>query len=55
MPFLLEADDAAERIVRGLQRRKKEIHFPARLSWPMKAMRILPSRVYDLFMNTMRR
>jgi len=54
MPFLLEADDAAERIVRGLQRRKKEIHFPARLSWPMKAMRILPSRVYDLFMNTMR-
>ena len=28
MPFLVEADDAAERIVRGLERGKHEIHFP---------------------------
>ena len=39
MPFLLEASDAAERIVRGLERGKKEIHFPAALSWPMKMLR----------------
>jgi short-subunit dehydrogenase len=51
MPFMLEADDAAERIVRGLERRKKEIHFPARLSWPMKVMRVLPYPVYERLMR----
>ena len=46
MPFLVEADDAAERIVRGLERRKREIHFPAPLSWTMKFMRLLPASLY---------
>jgi short-subunit dehydrogenase len=46
MPFLVEADDAAERIVRGLERRKREIHFPAPLSWTVKAMRLLPDSIY---------
>ena len=47
MPFLVEADEAAERIVRGLARRKKEIHFPAPLSWTMKLLRILPAGLYE--------
>ena len=38
MPFLVEVDDAAERIVRGLERRKHEIHFPAPLSWTVKLL-----------------
>jgi len=46
MPFLLEADDAAERIVRGLERGKMEIHFPAPLSWTMKLLRIVPYALY---------
>jgi short-subunit dehydrogenase len=46
MPFLVEADDAAERIVRGLERRKREIHFPAPLSWTVKLLRLLPDSVY---------
>jgi short-subunit dehydrogenase len=51
MPFLLEASDAAERIVRGLERGKKEIHFPAQLSWTMKMLRILPYPVYERIMT----
>ena len=46
MPFLVEADDAAERIVRGLERGKREIHFPAPLSWTMKFLRLLPGSIY---------
>lgn len=51
MPFLLEASDAAERIVRGLERGKKEIHFPAPLSWAMKMLRIAPYPVYERIMT----
>ena len=46
MPFLLEAPDAADRIVRGLRRRRREIHFPRRMSWIMKTMRVLPFSLY---------
>jgi short-subunit dehydrogenase len=46
MPFLVEAEDAAERIVRGLERRKGEIHFPAPLSWTVKLLRMLPDSIY---------
>ncbi len=46
MPFLMEADEAARRIVRALPRRSFEIAFP----WPMvmglKLLRILPNRAY---------
>lgn len=46
MPFLIDGDDAAEAIVSGMRRRKKEIHFPAAFSWIMKIMRILPFPLY---------
>jgi short-subunit dehydrogenase len=46
MPFLVEAADAAERIVRGLEQNAREIHFPAPLSWTMKLLRILPYGLY---------
>jgi short-subunit dehydrogenase len=46
MPFVIEADDAAERIVRGLERKKGEIHFPAPLSWTVKLLRMLPDSIY---------
>lgn len=42
MPFLLEPDDAARRIVSGLARGRFEIAFPWQLAVPMKLLRILP-------------
>lgn len=47
MPFIIPADRAAELIVRGLERDKKEIHFPAVFSWLLKFLRVLPYPVYE--------
>lgn len=52
MPFMIGADDAARRIIRGLERRKFEIVFPWRMMLAMKLMRILPYPVF--FMITRR-
>ena len=46
MPFLVEVDDAADRIVRGLERGKDEIVFPAPLAWTIKLLGLLPNRLY---------
>lgn len=42
MPFILEPDDAAERIVKGLDGGRFEIAFPRRLIWPLKLLAALP-------------
>jgi short-subunit dehydrogenase len=55
MPFLVEVDDAAERIVRGLERGKKEIHFPAPMSWAAKVLRVLPYPIYERLILTLQR
>jgi hypothetical protein len=47
MPAMIEADTAARIIVGGLRRDKKEIHFPIRLSWTLKVMRVVPFPVYE--------
>jgi NAD(P)-dependent dehydrogenase (short-subunit alcohol dehydrogenase family) len=46
MPFLMEADDAAERIVRGLETRRFEIVFPRRFAWLLKLAGLLPDALY---------
>ena len=46
MPFRIEADDAARRIVDGIETKKPEIHFPRRLSLLFKLLTLLPSRLY---------
>ena len=46
MPFLMEVDDAAARIVRGLEGNGFEITFPRRFTWLLKLMRIMPYAVY---------
>ena len=46
MPFRIEASEAAEIILRGIEQVKKEVHFPWQFSWLMKCMRIIPFSWY---------
>ncbi|HJP04958.1 MAG: SDR family NAD(P)-dependent oxidoreductase [Gammaproteobacteria bacterium] len=46
MPFLMEVEDAATRIVKGLEGDRFEITFPRRFTWLLKLLRILPYAVY---------
>lgn len=46
MPFLMQVDKAAERIVRGLRSRRFEIAFPRRFAWLLKLNAVLPAPVY---------
>jgi len=46
MPFIIDADVAARRILRGLESDRFEIHFPWRLSWQLKLLRCLPYRLF---------
>lgn len=42
MPFIIDADEAARRIVAGLERGDLHIAFPRRLHWALKLMAALP-------------
>lgn len=42
MPFMLEADEAAARIVKGLESSQFDIHFPSRFTRILKAISLLP-------------
>ncbi len=53
MPFRIEAEEAARRIVDGIERRQPEIHFPKRFSLPFKLLTLLPSRLYMRLLSTM--
>ncbi|MBD19475.1 MAG: oxidoreductase [Rhodospirillaceae bacterium] len=46
MPFLIDAEDAACRIVDGLERKKFEIAFPKRFAFLLKIASFLPYRLY---------
>lgn len=46
MPFLMEPEDAAKRIWRGLHRDAFEIAFPKRFVWQLKILQILPAPLY---------
>lgn len=46
MPAMISADEAARRIVSGLEHGLFEIHFPHRFSRMLKLLRILPYRLY---------
>ena len=55
MPFLVSAEDAAERIVSGLARGKNEIAFPKRFTWMLKALGALPQPLIDRMSASMAR
>lgn len=46
MPFLLDVNPAATRIIAGLRSGAFETAFPRRLVLPLKILRLLPNRVY---------
>ncbi len=46
MPFLVSAEEAARQIVAGLERGDFEIHFPRAFSRMLKAINLLPHRLY---------
>jgi len=46
MPFLIGAEDAAQRILRALPSKRFEIAFPWQMIFIMKIMRMLPNRLY---------
>ncbi len=49
MPFLLEADEAARRILRGIEKGKKVIRFPWPLALVVSVYNLLPVGLYDRF------
>ena len=51
MPFLLTTEDAATRMIRGINKRKKYLHFPKRLTLTMKLFSLLPSSIWQSFIT----
>jgi short-subunit dehydrogenase len=47
LPFLLEADDAACRIIRAVERRARTYAFPWQLASLVRVLRHMPSALYD--------
>ncbi len=45
MPAIISAEQAADAVLRGMQRRGFEIHFPRRFTWAMKLLRVMPYAV----------
>lgn len=46
MPFLISAEQAAEEMLKGIEKKDFEIHFPKRFTLFLKFLRILPIRWY---------
>ena len=51
MPFLLEVDDAARIIARGIERGAREVEFPLPMSLLVRFARLLPNAIYDRVMR----
>jgi short-subunit dehydrogenase len=47
MPYLMELDDAVEKIVKAIERRKKSYAFPWQLASIVRAGMVMPNFMYD--------
>lgn len=54
MPMIIEAEDAAKAIRKGLCSKAFEIHFPKRFTYIMKFLRIMPTSLYFWIARKMR-
>ena len=52
MPFIISAEDAARRIIRGLEKGSFEIAFPWQLVALMKLGRLMPNRLFFWYART---
>lgn len=55
MPFLVTAEDAANRIVNGLAHGRREIAFPKRFTWTLRLLGALPRSIIDRMSAAMAR
>ncbi len=55
MPFLITPERAAKLIVKGLDRRRLKIAFPGRLTWPLRAISVLPASIKQFAWQRMAR
>ena len=46
MPALISAEEAAQEMIKGMEAGAFEIHFPRRLTYVFKVLRMLPYRLY---------
>ena len=51
MPFLMEPEDAATKMIEGLQAKKFEIAFPWQLVWILKILNLLPYSAYHFLIR----
>ncbi len=54
MPYRISAKEASEVIRRGLEKRKKEIHFPKKFTCLLKALSLLPEPLWTSLAQRMR-
>ena len=47
MPFLMDADKAADIIIRGMQKEKKVIQFPWQTAIGAKLVSMVPNFIFD--------
>ncbi len=45
MPAMIPPEEAARAIISGLNARRFEVHFPRRLTWPLKLLAAIPYRL----------
>lgn len=50
MPFMITSNEAAQRIINGVEKRKRYIHFPKRLTLLLKLFSILPNALWRSIM-----
>lgn len=55
MPFLISAEDAANRIVKGLRKGRNSIEFPRRFTWLLRLLGNLPQGMIDRMAASMSR
>ncbi len=47
LPFLLEVEDAAQRILKAVERRARSYAFPWQLASVVRVMKFMPGALYD--------